>query len=82
MGGTRCVVYSVISRRLEHPSVIDQVESIPSQGSQRKRHWVVVFFFPLGFPHYLCTSHKGGKGWRALYLLTGMKTLNTFYVLL
>ena len=45
MGGTRCVVYSVISRRLEHPSVIDQVESIPSQGSQRKRHWVVVFFF-------------------------------------
>ena len=26
MGGTRCVVYSVISRRLEHPSVMDQVE--------------------------------------------------------
>ena len=50
MGGARCVVYSVISRRLEHPSVMDQVEYL-------YLHWVLrenvteLVFFPLGFSH-------------------------------
>ena len=63
----------------KHPSVTAPVKSISSLGSQSTKTSLGWFIF-----HWLflssCISHKKGREWQAL-IFTGMKTLNTFYIL-
>ena len=49
MGGTRRVVYSVISRRLEHPSVMDQVEYLYLHRVLSENVTGLLLFFSTGF---------------------------------
>ena len=63
--------------RALHPCVTDPVESISSPGSRRLRHQVSLFPFFLSCKS-LIKAKRGGRS----YILTGMKPLKTFYILL
>ena len=62
------------------PSVTDPVKSISSLGSRRKGHWADLFF--TWFFRFSCVllikAERGGRP----YILSGMKTLHIFNILL
>ena len=85
MGRVRCGIYSrtaLFQGALNNPLYSNRPSgiSISSLGSRRKRHWVGLFFHWV-FLLSCVLPIKSRKGWQALHL-TGMKTLNTFYILL